>query len=121
DPADVHASELRSLPTALQTLSSCHARTMGDMAKVADSMVSIILEGETGTGKEVSARYIHSSSGRQGAFVAVNCGALPAALVESELFGHRKGAFSGATSDRVGLIQAADGGTLFLDEIAELP
>ncbi len=121
DPADVDAAELRSLPLAAQTLSTAHARTMADMAKVASSMVSIILEGETGTGKEVSARYVHSCSRRSGALVAVNCGALPATLVESELFGHRKGAFSGAVSDRIGLVQAADGGTLFLDEVAELP
>lgn len=121
EPADVDASDLSRLPVAAQTLAASHARIMADIAKVASSMVSIILEGETGTGKEVSARYVHSCSRRAGAFVAVNCGALPATLVESELFGHRKGAFSGATSDRVGLIQASDGGTLFLDEVAELP
>lgn len=120
DPADLDASDFVRLPVAAQTLATSHARTMADMAKVASSMVSIILEGETGTGKEVSARYVHSSSRRSGAFVAVNCGALPATLVESELFGHRKGAFSGATSDRIGLVQASDGGTLFLDEVAEL-
>ncbi len=80
----------------------------------------MILEGETGTGKEVAARAIHALSGRRGDFVAVNCGALPAALVEGQLFGHRRGAFSGATEDRPGLFRAADGGTLLLDEVGEL-
>ncbi len=121
DPPDVDATDLARQPTASQTLSVSLAHTMKDMARVAASGVSIILAGETGTGKEVCARYIHDTSRRKGTFVAVNCGALPANLVESELFGHRKGAFSGAQTDRVGLVQAADGGTLFLDEVAELP
>lgn len=121
DPADVDAADLRALPAAAQTLSLSLAHTMKDMAKVAASNVSVILGGETGTGKELSARYLHEASRRTGAFVAVNCGALPANLVESELFGHRKGAFSGAQNDRVGLVQASDAGTLFLDEVAELP
>ncbi|MBZ0234462.1 MAG: sigma 54-interacting transcriptional regulator, partial [Deltaproteobacteria bacterium] len=77
--------------------------------------------GETGTGKEVMARALHELSQRRGAFVAVNCGAIAGTLVESELFGHRKGAFSGALTDRPGHVRAADRGTLFLDEIAELP
>lgn len=121
DPPDVDASDLRRLPVATQTLSLPLAHTMKEIARVAASPISIVLGGETGTGKEVCARYIHESSRRSGAFVAVNCGALPATLVESELFGHRKGAFSGAQSDRVGLVQASDSGTLFLDEVAELP
>jgi DNA-binding NtrC family response regulator len=121
DPADVDAADLQARPTAAQTLSLPLAHIMKDLALVATSNVSVILGGETGTGKEVSARYLHEASRRSGAFVAVNCGALPANLVESELFGHRKGAFSGAQSDRVGLVQASDGGTLFLDEVAELP
>lgn len=82
--------------------------------------VSILLLGESGTGKEVLARQIHSWSKREGHFVGVNCGAIPASLVESELFGSVKGAFSGA-SDRIGLIRSADKGCLFLDEIADLP
>jgi transcriptional regulator with GAF, ATPase, and Fis domain len=91
------------------------------MAKIARSEVAILIQGESGTGKELAARALHQLSGRTGTFVAVNCGALPANLVESELFGHKKGAFSGAVADRRGLVQTADGGTLFLDEIGDLP
>lgn len=90
--------------------------------RAARSDIPILIEGESGTGKEVFARAIHGSSERSGApFVAVNCGALPAQLVESILFGHEKGAFTGATSKRAGKFQEADGGTLFLDEVGELP
>ncbi len=121
EPPDVDASDLLSQAQATQTLNIQLARTLKEMARVATSTVSIILGGETGTGKEVCAHYLHETSRRSGAFVAVNCGALPANLVESELFGHRKGAFSGALRDRVGLVQSSDGGTLFLDEVAELP
>ncbi|MEM9172597.1 MAG: sigma-54 dependent transcriptional regulator [Pseudomonadota bacterium] len=92
------------------------------IARVARSQAPVHIRGESGTGKELVARMIHESSARAaGAFVPVNCGAIPAELIESELFGHRKGSFTGAVSDKEGLFQAADGGTLFLDEIAELP
>jgi DNA-binding NtrC family response regulator len=91
------------------------------MSLLARSAISILVRGETGTGKELLARGVHETSGRAGAFVAVNCGAIPAGLVESHLFGHIKGAFSGAVRDEPGLFRAADGGTLFLDEIGDLP
>ena len=82
---------------------------------------AVLIEGQTGTGKEVVAGLLHASSGRPGPFVAVNCAALAPELVESELFGHAKGAFSGSVAARAGLFREADGGTLFLDELAELP
>ncbi len=92
------------------------------ISKIADFKTTVLVTGESGTGKELVARAIHSSSSRRNAsFVAVNCGAIPENLLESELFGHRKGAFTDATADRRGLFEEASGGTLFLDEIGELP
>jgi len=98
-------------------------RALRDMVeKVARSQAPVHISGESGTGKELVARLIHESGPRgDGPFVPVNCGAIPAELMESEFFGHRKGSFTGAISDKTGLIQSADGGTLFLDEIADLP
>jgi two-component system response regulator PilR (NtrC family) len=92
------------------------------IAKLARSQSPVHISGESGTGKELAARLIHEQGPRAGGpFVPVNCGAIPPELMESEFFGHRKGSFTGAHSDKIGLFQAADGGTLFLDEIAELP
>ena len=89
---------------------------------VARSQAPVHVSGESGTGKELVARLIHESGPRSdGPFVPVNCGAIPAELMESEFFGHRKGSFTGAVADKLGLVQSADGGTLFLDEIADLP
>lgn len=92
------------------------------MSQVADKEVSVLITGESGTGKEVVARNLHySSSRRNGPFVPVNCGAIPAELLESELFGHEKGAFTGAINTRAGRFELAENGTLFLDEIGDMP
>ena len=90
--------------------------------KLARSQAPVYISGESGSGKELAARLIHSNSSRRDkSFVAVNCGAIPESLMESEFFGYKKGAFTGATQDTLGLFQAANGGTLFLDEVADLP
>ncbi len=92
------------------------------LKKIARSQAPVFITGESGTGKEVVANLVHRLSNRnEGPFIAINCGAIPTELMESELFGHKKGSFSGATQDKQGLIQSAHGGSLFLDEIAELP
>jgi len=92
------------------------------IAKIAEYKTTVLITGESGVGKELIARAIHAQSSRHdGPFVAINCGAIPENLLESELFGHRKGAFTDATTDRRGLFEEATGGTLFLDEIGELP
>src|SRR5450631_912937 len=97
-----------------------HLREM--IARVARSQAPVHIFGESGTGKELVAKLIHESGPRRdGPFVPVNCGAIPTELMESELFGHKRGSFTGAVSDKIGLIRSAEGGTLFLDEIADLP
>lgn len=119
-PASVDTSGLR--PNAgMATLLPALAEQFSNLEVIAPSSVSVVIQGESGTGKELVAQAIHRLSGRTGAFVAVNCASLPRTLVESELFGYRKGAFSGAVEDRPGLIRSAEAGTLLLDEIGDLP
>src|SRR4029077_5917183 len=91
------------------------------VTRVAKTDTTVLIQGESGTGKELLARAIHSNGARRNrAFVAINCGAIPEALLESELFGHEKGAYTGAHIQRKGKLEMADGGTLFLDEIGEM-
>lgn len=92
-----------------------------DLEKIAKTDLSVMVLGESGTGKEVVARSLHRASGRRGAMQAINCAAIPATLLESELFGYKRGAFSGADRDKPGIVRAADGGTLLLDEIGDMP
>jgi transcriptional regulator of acetoin/glycerol metabolism len=122
--APERAADLVLVPEPRDTLRTLHAGLGDDLtllARLAPSRLPILVRGESGSGKELAARTIHALSRRRGPLVAVNCGALPAALAEAELFGARRGAFSGAVEDRPGLVRTADGGTLFLDEIADLP
>jgi transcriptional regulator with AAA-type ATPase domain len=121
DPGDVIGDALPTAAPGLTTFAPPLAKQFSSLAEVAKADLPVVVQGESGTGKELIARAVHALSRRGGACVAVNCAALPATLVESELFGYRKGAFSGAVEDRPGLIRAADRGTLFLDEIGDLP
>lgn len=113
----------RDLPTLQDGLiarSPAMQELLTVVRRVAPSPISVVLLGETGCGKEVLAQALHAASGRTGQFVALNCAALPANLAESELFGHTKGAFTGACADRKGLFEQASGGTILLDEVGEL-
>jgi len=105
------------LPTFLAALADGHAK----IERVAASTLPVIVRGDSGTGKELVARAVHRLSRRSGQFVALNCGAIPDSLVEATLFGHRRGAFSGAVGEQIGMLRAAHGGTLLLDEIGDLP
>lgn len=139
----VDLKQLRDLVTAALNLSDKHSQTSAEkntqrhiigktevihdlnsqISKLARSQAPVYISGESGSGKELVARLIHEQSHRAktGQFIAVNCGAIPSELVESEFFGHKKGSFSGAIEDKPGLFRAAEGGTLFLDEVADLP
>ena len=116
-------SQLRQLGKRnLVGTSPCMQRIYELVARVADTKTNVLISGESGTGKELVARAIHESSERrERPFVAVNCAAIPENLLESELFGHVKGSFTGAVQNKAGLFEVADGGTLFLDEVGELP
>jgi DNA-binding NtrC family response regulator len=115
-------SETASKKPRLLGVSDTLREVQKQIGRAASSDATVLITGETGTGKEVAARVLHDVSKRRGKpFVAVNCAAVPAELLESELFGHVKGAFTGAANDRVGCIAAADGGTLLLDEIGDMP
>jgi DNA-binding NtrC family response regulator len=111
----------RPIAAGLATLSAAVQQGFDALAAAATSNVPIEISGESGTGKELLARAVHALSKRTGKFVALNCGALAPNLVEAQLFGHTKGAYTGASDDRAGALRSANGGTLFLDEIAELP
>jgi DNA-binding NtrC family response regulator len=119
-PAAVDARDLPPEPRGLATLDPDLAHDFDQLRRVAPSTAPVLVGGETGTGKELVARAVHALSGRRGELVAVNCGALPGELVEAELFGVKKGAFTGAVEDRPGIVRRAAGGTLFLDEIGAL-
>ena len=106
---------------ALRSVSRAMHRLFDDIERVAGTDASILVEGESGTGKELVADLTHALSGRSGRLVALNCGAVPADLIGSELFGHEKGSFTGATGRRLGSFERADKGTLFLDEVTEMP
>ncbi len=119
-PRQVDLEDHHPAEEGMATLRPDVSAAFNDLERLSSSGVEILIRGESGTGKELIARAIHALSGRGGAFVAINCGALPPTLVESELFGYERGAFSGAAHAKSGLIRSAHGGTLFLDEIGDL-
>lgn len=121
---NLNTTKLENIPIEQQFLGEAPIiqSLRGQVTKVARSQAPVYINGESGTGKEVIARLIHLQGPRaKQPFIAVNCGAIPSELMESEFFGHRKGSFTGANQDKIGLFQAANGGTLFLDEVADLP
>ena len=119
-PPDVNSSTWSPPSLGLETLLPSLEASFSELIRLARTQTPLLVLGETGTGKDVTARAYHVLMGRPGPFIPVNCGALPPSLIESALFGHRRGAFSGATGDQLGLVRAAEGGTLFLDEIGDL-
>src|SRR5690554_110906 len=119
-PAPSEAAE--DVPSRLLGSSAAMEKLRGQIRKLARSQAPVYISGESGSGKELVARMIHQNGPRADQpFVPVNCGAIPSELMESEFFGHKKGSFTGATENKIGLFQAAEGGTLFLDEVADLP
>ncbi|MBV2134961.1 sigma-54 dependent transcriptional regulator [Pseudomonas sp. MAP12] len=123
-PAEAAATPSAATGDEIGIIGNCPAMQslFGKIRKVAPTDSTVLIQGESGTGKELVARALHNLSKRAKApLISVNCAAIPESLIESELFGHEKGAFTGATAGRAGLVEAADGGTLFLDEIGELP
>jgi two-component system response regulator HydG len=116
-----HRALQPTLPAGMVARSASMLQIVATATQVAHSTVPVLITGDSGSGKEVVAHFVHERSRRTGAFVAVNCAALPAELIDSELFGHEKGAFTGADRRRRGRFEEAHGGTLFLDELAELP
>jgi len=115
------AHESKSWSKALVACDARSENVQRQLQRLAPSEASVLIIGETGTGKEIAARYIHENSRRQGPFIAINCGAFSEHLVEAELFGHEAGAVTGAQGARAGWFEAANGGTLFLDEIGDMP
>jgi two-component system response regulator PilR (NtrC family) len=122
DRADIESATAHIRGPSLIGSSDAMTQLREMIARVARSQAPVHIFGESGTGKELVARLVHASgSRRDGPFIAVNCGAIPTELMESELFGHKRGSFTGAVADKKGLVQSAEGGTLFLDEVADLP
>jgi sigma-54-specific transcriptional regulator len=119
DSRSARATHPRAKPLVFADIGT--ERLLKQVERLAPSDASVLIIGESGTGKELMARRLHAQSDRSGPFIAVNCAALSASLVEAELFGHEAGAYTGATGARAGWFEAADGGTLFLDEVADLP
>jgi len=118
----VNTANPNTLPPGIVAESDEMRELVSVVRAVAPTMITVLLTGESGTGKEVFAKLIHDLSPRtKNSFVTVNCGAIPEGLIESELFGHEKGAFTGASAERKGFFEAANGGTIFLDEIGEMP